>query len=310
MRLPYDEPDDQDIKDCLNERFKAKRLAVQKRLMEYLIWSELCPLLEIDPETKPQKIQWDSAKDDKRAINHIVKLARLLGRLRCHVEIWSPKGQSHEYSEYGHSLPTIEDPRRAATCLYNLTRGYAWNRGRNYITLDDLHLAIKVALTTGSKERIAVFDYLIAKKGTASLSDIASALTMSKSTALKYMTELTAVGLTELNEVEVYGNITQQIRLIDEFSWLYSSEFLKLKGDYSPVDRSKYDGSKKMTPKQLELFWAMFSDLENEAPQTRQVQLNRLVGFISNRCFGIFDGIEQVAEFVNRMIAGGLIVPD
>ena len=39
MRLPYDEPDDQDIKDCLNERFKAKRLAVQKRLMEYLIWS-------------------------------------------------------------------------------------------------------------------------------------------------------------------------------------------------------------------------------------------------------------------------------
>ena len=126
MRLPYDEPDDQDIKDCLNERFKAKRLAVQKRLMEYLIWSELCPLLEIDPETKLQKIQWDSAKDDKRAINHIVKLGRLLGRLRCHVEIWSPKGQSHEYSEYGHSLPTIEDPRRRRTCLYNLTRGYAW----------------------------------------------------------------------------------------------------------------------------------------------------------------------------------------
>ena len=311
MRLPYDEPHDQDIKDCLNERFKAKRLVVQKKLMEYLIWSELCPLLEIDPETKLSKIQWDSQKDDIVAINQIVRLARLLGRLRCHVEIWSPNRQSqgHEYSEYGHSLPTIEDPRRAATCLYNLTRGYAWSRGRNYITLDDLHLAIKVALTTGSKERIAVFDYLIAKKGTANLSDVASALTMSKSTALKYMTELTAVGLAELNEVQVYGNITQQITLVDGFFWLYSSEFLELKGNYSPVDRSKYNGSGKRTAKQSELFWAMFSDLENEAPQTKYVELNRLVSFISNRCFGVFDGTHQVEEFVSRMIEDGLIVP-
>ena len=92
--------------------------------MEYLIWFEHCPLLKEDPETRLPKIEWDSSRDDRDAINEIVRLAKLLGRLRCHVEVWSPKDQSHEYTEFGHSTPTIEDPRRAATCLYNLTRGY------------------------------------------------------------------------------------------------------------------------------------------------------------------------------------------
>ena len=90
-------------------------------------------------------------------------------------------------------------------------------RGRNYIILDDLHLAIKVALTTGSRERIAVFDFLVSKKGVATYSSIANALTMSKSTALKYMTELAAVGLVKLEDVVISGNPTQRIRLLQTF---------------------------------------------------------------------------------------------
>ena len=226
---------------CLNERFHAKRAVIQKALMEYLVWFELCPLLKVDPETILLKIEWDSSRDDPEAIKEIVRLAKLLGRIRCYVEVWSPKGQSHEYSEFVHSIPAIEDPRRVVLNLYNLTRGYAFTRGRNYITLDDLHLAIKVALTTGSKERIAVFDFLLARKRELrTLASIANALTMSKSTALRYMTELTAVGLTKFKDVVVAGNPTQRIRLLQEYSWLYSDEFLKLKGNYCPIDTSKY----------------------------------------------------------------------
>lgn len=45
LRLPYEEPGDAAIKQCLNDRFQAKRAVAQKRLMEYLIWFEVCPLL-------------------------------------------------------------------------------------------------------------------------------------------------------------------------------------------------------------------------------------------------------------------------
>ena len=281
--------------------------------MEYLIWFELCPLLKIDPETGLPKIEWDSSKDDPNAKNEIVRLAKLLGRLRCHVEIWSQG--SREYKEFEHSLPSLEDPRRAATCLYNLTRGYALTRGRNYVTMDDLHLAIKVALTTGSKERVAVFDFLVSRKGVATLSNIANALTMSKSTALKYMTELTAVGLTKLVDVIKSGNPTQQIRLLQNYSWLYSDAFLKLKGDYSPVDRSKYHlsefGDEEDLADKTRLFWEMFGELEAETTtpsMPKLVELSRLLSFILNRSYGIFDGRVEIEIFVKKMIADGKIV--
>ena len=84
----------------------------------------------------------------------MAKLARFLRKFRCHVDIWSQRQPgAHEYSDHGYSIPNPEDPRRAAASLYNLTRGHALIRGRNHITLDDLHLAIRVALSTASQER-------------------------------------------------------------------------------------------------------------------------------------------------------------
>lgn len=187
-------------------------------------------------------------------------------------------------------------------------------RGRNYISLDDLHLAIKVALTTGSKERIAVFDFLVARKGIATLASIANALTMSKSTALKYMTELTAVGLTKFEDVVISGNPTQQIRLLQEYSWLYSDKFLRLKGDYSPIDKRKYnlsedDDDYDSDSEKTKLFWRMFEELEAEAPSTKRVELTRLQEFILNQSYGVFDGSIQIEIFVKRLIGRGKIVP-
>jgi hypothetical protein len=158
-----------------------------------------------------------------------------------------------------------------------------------------------------------VFDFLVEKKGKATPGSIANALTMSKSTALKYMTELTAVGLTELKDVVVSGNPTQQIRLLKEYAWLYSDEFLRLKGDYSPIDRSKYDlsehGNDERDSEKTRLFWRMFEELEAEAPETKHVELSRLQKFILNQSFGVFDGLIQIEIFVKKMIASGKIVP-
>jgi hypothetical protein len=214
FRLPYVDPLDAEVEESMNEEFEAKRREVQEAIIDYLIWFETCPLLTEDPETRLPKIKWDSSRDEPAARKHLVKLVRSLGKLRCHVEIWSQRQPgAHEYSEYGYAIPNPEDPTRAATSLYNLTRGRALTRGRNYITTEDLHLAIKVTLSTASQERIAVFDVLLAKKGEATLTTIAKALSISKSTALKTMTELAAVGIADL---EVHLRVRNVVQFIDQ----------------------------------------------------------------------------------------------
>jgi hypothetical protein len=175
----------------MNEKLETKRREVQEAVIDYLIWFEVCPRLTEDPETRLPKMNWDSSKDDPEAKKYLVKRVRLLSRLRCHVEIWSQRQPGvHEYSNYGYAIsnPKPEDPTRAATSLYNLTRGQVLTQGRKYITIEDLHLAIKVTLSTASQERIAVLDVLLAKGGMATITTIANALSMSKSTALKTMT--------------------------------------------------------------------------------------------------------------------------
>lgn len=43
------------------------------------------------------------------------------------------------------------------------------------------------------------------------------------------MTELSAVGIARLEDIQVAGNPTQQIRPEEEFAWLYDEDFLKLR---------------------------------------------------------------------------------
>jgi hypothetical protein len=307
FRLPYIDPTDEEVEYGMNEKFEAKRREVQEAVINYLIWFETCPLLVEDPETRLPKIQWDSSRDDRAARKHLVKLVRLLGKLRCHVEIWSQRQPGeHEYSEYGYSIPNPEDITRAATSLYNLTRGCALKVGRNYIAIEDIHIAIKVALSTASQERIAVLDLLLKKKGgPITVSTIANALSMSKSTALKIMTELKAVGIAELETVSIGRNDTKQIQLQNEFRWLYDEEFLKLRGDYSPVDRSKYDLKYQKDPK-IEAFWNKFGELE-QASGSGVVEEKKLKEKLLNETSGIFVGEIDVEISIKKMIQSGEI---
>jgi len=62
---------------------------------------------------------------------------------------------------------------------------------------------------------------MVAKEGVVTVSTVANALSMSKSTALKTMTELAAVGIVNLETISIEGNHTKQIQLQNEFEWLY-----------------------------------------------------------------------------------------
>lgn len=306
FRLPYVDPSDAEVEESMNEEFEAKRREVQEAIIDYLVWFETCPLLTEDPETRLPKIKWDSSKDDSEAKKHLVKLVRLLGKLRCHVEIWSPRQPgSHEYSDYNYTIPNPEDPARAATSLYNLTRGCALKLGGNYIKIDDIHLAIKVALSTASQERVAVLDLLVAKKGVVTVSTVADALSMSKSTALKTMTELAAVGIADLETVSIGGNNTKQIQLQNEFEWLYGEEFLNLRSNYSPVDRSKYNLKYQKDPK-IETFWNKFEELE-QASGSGIVEDKKLREILLNKTSGVFIGPIEIDILVKKMVQSGEI---
>jgi hypothetical protein len=307
FRLPYLEPSDAEIEDGMNEKFESKRREIQEAVIDYLIWFETCPSLTEDPKTGLPKITWDSIRDDPVAKTHLAKLAKLLGKQRCHVEIWSQKQPGeHEYSGYGYAIPNPEDPRRAAASLYNLARGRALTQGRNCITMDDVHLATKVALSTGSQERIAVLDVLAAKKGKATVSVISDALSMSKSTALKTMTELEAIGIAKMETVSISSNETKQIIIRKNFTWLYEAEFLRLKGDYSPVDRSRYDIIRYQKDPKVEAILVKFGELE-QTSENGIVEENELKEKLLNETLGIFVGEIDVEISIKKMIQAGEI---
>jgi DNA-binding transcriptional regulator GbsR (MarR family) len=97
---------------------------------------------------------------------------------------------------------------------------------------------------------------LLAKKEI-TLSEIARALSMSKSTALKAMTALFALGVVKMQDVLVQSNgtITKQITLRPEFSWLFDEEFNELREGFNPIDDSRYDS----------VALVVFEELESES---------------------------------------------
>ena len=241
--MPYVEKTEEQLLNCLNENFEHKRKDVQTAVIEYLKWFEICPALIEDKESSLLKIAWNSEKDDGLAKDYIIKLGKFLAKIRGHVDAWSSKGtgHTHEYTEYSYGFTQSEDPARASTQLYNLARGHALLMGRNYITIDDIPIAVKVVLSTASVERVAILDLLLCKKQGITLSGIVRVLPMSKSTALKAMTELAALKVVSMEDTVVGHNFTKQITLRQEFSWLFSDEFSMLRQGFNPVDSSEYD---------------------------------------------------------------------
>jgi hypothetical protein len=82
---------------------------------------------------------------------------------------------------------------------------------------------------------------MIRKKQSITLSGVIKVLPMSKSTALKAMTELAALKVVNMEDTVVGGNFTKQIILREEFNWLFSNEFDTLRQGFNPVDSSEYN---------------------------------------------------------------------
>ena len=112
--------------------------------------------------------------------------------------------------------------------LTNLARGHALSQGRNYITLDDIPLIISVVLSTASKERVTIFDFLLAHDGKLTASEISMSLNMSAPTARRTMLELWVLRLVDKDNPDDNSSV-KEISLKPEFKWFMSEEFTRLR---------------------------------------------------------------------------------
>lgn len=129
-----------------------------------------------------------------------MELAILLAHLRGIVTVSDT--DDTQGLDYGYSTPIIEEPDRAITQLRNLARGHALSKGRNYITVDDIPLLIKVVLSTASIERVTIFDLLIKANGTLTTTVISEGARISKPTAKRIMAEFRALGIVNIERGE------------------------------------------------------------------------------------------------------------
>jgi hypothetical protein len=307
LRMPRSNKTDEDYIKMLNDdNFNEKKQAVQEVINDYFKWfDDYCPIYQNYNNSRLLKIPFErkiNENEYKAILAIIVKLAKLLAHLRGTVNVENT-GKT-QGSNYGYSTPIKEEPDRAMTQLLNLAKGHALSQGKNYITLEDIPLLIKVVLSTASIERVMVFDLLLAHNGTITKSQLVNSLQMSPPTALRTMAELNILGLVSgnhfdtLEENEEYNysrlqsvhdkrtNEKKTITLNKDFEWFLSEEFNQLREGFIPDGKSKYDDTrakaaieeeeesvKKIAPHTLQK--KLFEERERQltSPQTTQSQI-------------------------------------
>jgi hypothetical protein len=204
LRMPRSNKKDSDyIKMLKEDNFDYKRQELYNKIKEYLdYFDKNCPFVQEDDSNNYNLLKIPFVEMNNERIQNIIlliilKLAKLLSHLRGTVTTWNT--DKTQGSNYGYSTPMIEEPDRAMTQLLNLAKGHALSQGRNYLSLEDIPIIIKVVLSTASIERVLVFDLLLANKGSVTASLLSRSLGISKSTALRTMAELTALKLVSGN---------------------------------------------------------------------------------------------------------------
>ena len=185
-------------------------------------WQCLLQLVDQDKN----KIIWNFLKDDPKTKDKIVIMAQLLSKQRSTIPTWHTSQSSG--SNYNFEHPIIENPDRAAHSLYNLARGHAVLYGRNFVTMDDFGVVIKVVLSSTSIERSELMRLLINNNGILNTNQLVEQGKVSRDTALKIMQQFTLIGLVNKTEESETTKPVVTIKLKPYFDWLLSDEFKQL----------------------------------------------------------------------------------
>ena len=249
LRLPKtDKKEDEYLTEMFHDEYPVRFEKVRTALNEYLNVFMSCPDMELEKGSILSRIPW-SKNDDKYTSRLIVRLAILLSHLRAVVTTFGDtygKGGT----DYAYATTQREDPSRAITQLRNLARGSALAQGRTNLTIQDIPLIIKVALSTAPIDRVNVFNLLITHNGKLTTTIIEASLNMSDQTARRTMTELKAIELVDFS-ITTASNHELEMNLKDTFKWFLTEEFSKLREGFIPTDNSEAMKGEDERPKSL-----------------------------------------------------------
>lgn len=251
-----------------NNNFSSINKEIEEKLLDYLKVFDAAP--EIEGRTRLEnnviKIRWNEEEEGEqdKALEYIAQLANLLAPLRGDVYVSQSKFTKHksnysnennesnneqngnyyqqphqvEGQDYDTDFPVIEDASRAVILLRNLAIGHAISQGRNSLTLQDVPIAVKVALSTAPVRRVRLLDLLLkSETGELTTSQICKELSISQPVVTRTMREFEALRIGEISTVSDYSNSELKIRLNFEYDWFRTKEFLDLKEDFVPYDQ-------------------------------------------------------------------------
>ncbi len=100
--------------------------------------------------------------------------------------------------------------------------------------MDDIPLLIKVVLSTASKERVIIFDYLLQRNGLVETAGIEEHLMITEPTALRTMTQFMVLGMVKKIELGNDGTRSPLLpfKLHPKFDWFLSEEFKNLRNNF------------------------------------------------------------------------------
>lgn len=251
------------IKEIKEKPYKARLKECNKATLQFLkgIWSK-------------KKVEWNRQNAPKEVLGRIIDLADLLVRLRgkVNVAVKEQYGDKTYWSE-----PIIEEPERAIEALYALARGHALIKGRTQIAVNDLPVAIDVALSSAPYNRVITFAYLLNKEKVTT-KELMEDLNCSRSTAIRKMKTLELLELIDLEKKPMQTMGGEQssytMKLKKEFKWFTTGEFKKLwrlkLTDIIKTEEVEEESETEKKPKTLESFETMF-------PRSRKTMMRRWV---------------------------------
>ena len=170
-------------------------------------------------------VKWNNAATEENLLEWIANIGRLISLARSTVSVWRER---YDKEEYAWNQPTIEEPDRLSTILFNVARGHALVNGRTHLTIEDITLIVEIGLSSMPDDRRQVLQMLLeSQSGSVSSRDIEQALSVSRPTARAIMKifEVLKIGTVE----EGTGQMPHTLTLVDEFNWARSEEFRSLR---------------------------------------------------------------------------------
>jgi hypothetical protein len=201
---------------------------------------------------REERLKWEPANDDKRLLDKVVQVAKIVTKLRGKVNLIVKQGYGTE--EVNFSTPIIEEPARCIQSLYTLMRGRALLQGRQQISVEDLPIVFDVALSSAPWERLLAFSFLLFKEEVKT-NDLETNLKCSRNKALMTMRTLETLGLVDLKTKQVMTSGGPQLgyamKLKPEFKWFQSEEFRALwrqKMEYPTLPPPTQEPERKQAP--------------------------------------------------------------